>query len=152
MPHVPKRLPTTLRIQTALSGVSPDGHPCGLAQRPKGPGPGYADLDPPYAILYPLWQTLDGPPFGGMRHADAWWTYQVSLFALRGDQLEVMRDKVVEVIFGKTESGDEWATSLDTAGVKIVDREDSDDTGGEEPVAGVFPSSLRFRIKATPDT
>jgi hypothetical protein len=147
------RLPVTLKLQTELAGISPDGHPAGLSNRPRKqdpPGSGtWVDLEPPYAILYSLWQTLEGPPFGADRHADVWWTYQVTLLAKRGDQLELMRDRLNKVIFATTEAGG-YVTSLDAGGAKIIDREPADDAGADTPVDGVYPSSMRFRLKATP--
>lgn len=106
----------------------------------------------PYAVLVPLWSVLDGPPFGNARHSDAQWVYQLSLYGLRGDQLEGMRDKAFSVVLGKDDAG--YRHDLDTLDgeepTKITERALDDDAGIGEPSGSVLPLDLRFRLFATP--
>lgn len=102
----------------------------------------------PYAVLLPLWSNLSGPPYGQDRHADAEWVYQLSLYGLRGDQIEGMRDKAFGVVLGKTGTG--YTVDLDTDEVKIMERDLKEDNGVGEPSGSVLPLDLRFSLHATP--
>lgn len=156
------RQPTSEKVRAVLEATAPGAtwH-VGLSA-----GPTYTDppgsntvkaYRPPYFIVYPMWASLGGPGLGPDRECDAEWTYQVTMLALRGDQLEWMRDHVVRCVFGKNPDGS-WLNSFDTPesdngpAVRIIGRELTDDTGTGDGADGVLPSDFRFKLYATRDT
>lgn len=145
MAHILPRAPTTKKLHDALKAAF-GPIPVGLSAIPQTP-PGVS-ARAPYAILYPLWANLDGPPWGQDRHADAEWCYQLTCYAERGDQLEGMRDKAFAVFLGKADDG--YTHDLDTASAKIMERDLKEDAGIGEAVGSIIPSELRFGLHATP--
>jgi hypothetical protein len=148
--HILKRQPTTMKLQSVLDEALGADYAVGLSAAPRvetSPGTLTA-ASPPYVILYPLWVNLSGPAFGADRHADAEWTYQVTGMALRGDQLEWVRDRVLEVVLGKDDDG-RYVHDLDTPGVKITERDLKEDSGIGEAVGSVLPTDIRFGLFAT---
>lgn len=151
--HILPRAPTTEKFRQAL--VARFGAiPVEVSRVPTKPGeaPGTTvPVSPPYVVLTPLWATLDGPPFGAERHADAAWVYQLDLYAQRGDQLEGMRDRALQVALGTDDAGG-YTTDLDTEEAKVTGRELAEDNGVDEAVGSTIPSMFRVRLFATPAT
>jgi hypothetical protein len=143
------RAPTTERLRAALDDGFGTAVAVGLITVPLVSG---ATPTGPYGILMPLWTELSGPEYGSDRQADAKWTYQLNLYGQRGDQMEALRDRALEVVLGKAAVGTAFETSLDVAGCKITGRELVDDNGVGDAVNGLLPSELRFALWATPDT
>lgn len=148
------RQPTTLKIRSKLDTVLGDDWAVGLSAVPQVPGATpntWVPVSLPYVILYPLWTKPSGPPFGANRHDDAEWTYQVTCLALRGDQLEWVRDRVIAAFLATNPDGS-YVHDLAGDGVKIMERAMADDTGSGEAAPGVsaLPSDLRFRLHVTP--
>jgi hypothetical protein len=106
---------------------------------------------PPFAVLIPLWAAdTDDGGWGPRRHQNSKsWVYQVSLYGQRADQLEGMRDKVMEVFLGVDDATGLYVHDLDVARVKIMERELAEDNGQSEPLGSVLPSELRFRLFPT---
>lgn len=149
-----KRLPMSKKIVAVLTAnVAADMH-VGLTTIPRWQDtstnpPRYVNHAVPYFIVYPLTAGLSGPPFGAGRHDDVEWLYQVSAYSERGDQLEWMRDKALEVFLGKAPDGT-WLHDLAVPGMKIMERNLAEDSGIGESAGGIIPSDLRFSLLVTP--
>lgn len=144
--HILPRLGTSRRLQTVLDVALGDGIAVGLAAIPMVDG---VPLPAPHGVLLPLWANeLTGPPFGDEIHADVEWVYQVTLAATRGDQIEAMRDRVIGAVLGRVDGA--YVNDLDTAGVKIIRRDLTEDNGIGDPIGSVIPSDFRFTLAATP--
>lgn len=108
------RLPFAKGFKALLEEAT--GKPVGWRRIPTVPADDDPDTQVPvkrvYLIMYPLWTRTDGPPFGAP-DADAHWTFQVSIYAERGDQLEVFRDKVIAAVLGRDGTTTAFVHSLD---------------------------------------
>ena len=140
----------TARFAAVLDDISP-AHPVGRGAPPRVE-PDEQVADPPYFVLRSLWVTIPDEGWGASRHSDVRWTYQIDSVALKEDQLEWMRDKLIHAVLGKT-AGGVYLNHLDDTGVaRVIGRELSDDELSQQPTAGVFSSSTRFVLLATRDT
>ena len=148
-PYVLPRYPMTKKIHADLGAAL--GIPVGLNAVPKvSDGSGGLELaKAPYAIVYSLWRNLSGPMFGAAQ-VDAEWVYQVTLYGERGDQLELLMDKVFAFFIGKTDG--HWTHPLDVDGLAVMDRVFKEDTGVDtgDPTSGTLDAVARFGILVTP--
>lgn len=128
--------------------------PIGLLTVPKLPDPDDPETlvaaKAPYQVLWPLWTNTSGPPLHDA-DADSEWIYQLSLYSVKGDQLEWMQDRAKRIIVGRNPDGS-WLFPLEVAGMKVMERALGEDIGADPSAGeGLLSAVLRFGIKVTPD-
>jgi len=145
------RLPMTKKLRTELTEFMGMDFPVGLGSIPL-----VGNLDnrtlakPPYLIIYPLWRTSLAGTWS-QPDADVDWTYQISGFSERTDQLEWIRDKVTEFFLARNPDGS-FAHPLDVEGMHVINRYLKEDVGSDPATAGgVIASDMRFGVVVTPD-
>jgi hypothetical protein len=155
------RLPMSKALRTLIADAT--GKPCELRRIPQTPklGPdgepvltdGSPTLTPvgaPFTILWPREAVYGGPGLYDA-HERVVWTYQAQIAALRGDQAEVFRDKVVRGIVGLTADGS-FAYPLEVPGIAVMARTlgvENSDQGGAE-LSSLVSVDVLFDIHATP--
>lgn len=144
------RLPFTKALRTMLAEQL--GKPVEIRRIPTVPKDGNPETQiqvrRPYAILYPLWRSMSGPPFAEP-DVDAEWTYQVSLFAERGDQLEWMADRVMGGVLDRAASG-AFVHPVTVDGIYCSDRTLKEDNGGDLTADEPPQLDLRFGFNVSP--
>ncbi|KQP81573.1 hypothetical protein [Aeromicrobium sp. Leaf291] len=145
-----RRQPMSLALRDALAHTI--GFPCELRSIPRvRDGAATVSAAPPYVILYPL----DGGSSGtqGKPHSSAAWSYQATLVGQRGDQLELLYDRLVAFLYDRHASG-AWVHPLAVEGQKVYDRNKDDENGagasGEDTKAGIMSHDVRFTLSVSP--
>lgn len=150
------RLPMTKALRDLHRQTLGEGFPVGVTFAPRVVVDGQTGaqvVDPPYLILVPLGTDhYAGPAFTGPNE-DVRWPYQVTLVAKTGSQLEWMRDKVVALWLDR-DAGGVFVTELAVDGMRVMDRDVTEDLGGE-PLGGdqgamTVSTTLRFILDVTP--
>lgn len=143
------RLPMTLALAALLESAT--GKPVGLARDPLAPlvpgEPEQRRAEPPFSILWSIpGSTYEGPWTDD--HADATWTYQVTVVANRADQAEWLMDKVRAGVLGRAPQG-EWAYPLEVPGMYVMDRRHVADAGGDTE-GSIVSLVERYALAVTP--
>lgn len=148
-----KRLPMSKRLKEIVAAEA--NMPCGLGTIPRvptgGPGSETKPAAAPYFIEHPLWTNTSGPPLGAP-DADSEWVFQFDLVSERTDQLEWMRDKLLEVFLARGPSG-AFLVPIVVPGMTVIGRTLKEDAGSDpagSESAKVLVSQLRFGLNVTP--